>query len=152
LEASVNAIIITDSEGSIEYANPAFERITGYDTSETLGRHFRFLQADDVNQPGLATVRSGLRLREACSAVLRNYRKDGTLFWIDFHMAPVHSPTGATTHFVGVLNDITALKAYEEELERQASYDALTGLANKSVLHDRLQHAMASARRHGNSL
>lgn len=152
LEASVNAIIITDSDGVIEYANPAFEHITGHSLAQTLGQHFRFLHGDDVNQPGLSAVRAGLRLREACSAVLRNYRKDGTLFWNDFHMAPVHNLVGATTHFVGVLNDITALKTYEEALERQANYDALTGLVNKSVLRDHLQHAMASARRHGTSL
>lgn len=67
-------------------------------------------------------------------------------------MAPVHNAAGIPSHFVGVLNDITALKTCEEALEHQASYDALTGLANKHVLRDRLQHAMASARRHGASL
>jgi diguanylate cyclase (GGDEF)-like protein/PAS domain S-box-containing protein len=152
LEASVNAIIITDINGAIEYANPAFERMTGYRVGEVTGRNFRFLHGDDINQRGLSSVRTALRTREECSAVLRNYRKDGELFWNDFHIAPVRNPEGAVTHFVGVLNDITELKRYEEQLEHQANYDALTGLVNKSVLRDRVRQAIASAQRHGSGV
>lgn len=149
LEASVNAIMITDVHGVIEYANPAFERITGYALPEALGQPFKFLYGDDTDQRGLAAVRSALRLQEEGHALLRNYRKQGQLFWNDFYIAPVRGPDGEVSHFVGVLNDITEIKRYEEQLERQANYDSLTQLANRNVLQDRIRQAIASANRHG---
>lgn len=149
LQASVNAVVITDLDGYIEYVNPAFEKITGYSVKEALGRNCRFLQGEDREQPGLATIRLAIREHEESAALLRNYRKSGELFWNDVHIAPVRGPDGNATHFVGVLNDITEIKHYEEELERQANFDALTSLANRNVLKDRIRQAIASARRDG---
>jgi diguanylate cyclase (GGDEF)-like protein/PAS domain S-box-containing protein len=149
IQASVNAIIITDLEGNIEYANPAFERITGYAVGEVVGRNCRLLQGDDTEQPGVATLRRSIRAREEAAALLRNYRKDGRLFWNDVHIAPVRGQNGEATHFVGVLNDITEIKHYEQELERQANFDPLTTLANRNVLMDRIRHGIASAHRLG---
>ncbi|GAB3550696.1 hypothetical protein GCM10027343_34070 [Noviherbaspirillum agri] len=149
LQASVNAIIITDLTGCIEYANPAFERITGFSLRETLGRNCRFLQADDTQQTGIVAMRQAIQDRAEASVLLRNYRKDGKLFWNDVHIAPVRGPDGRVTHFVGVLNDVTEIKHYEEQLERQANFDTLTSLANRNVLKDRIRQAIASARRDG---
>lgn len=149
IQASVNAIIITDLEGNIEYTNPAFERITGYSVAEAIGRNCRFLQNDDRLQPGVALIRRAIQNREESSVLLRNYRKNGELFWNDVHVAPVRGPGGEVTHFVGVLNDITEVKRYEEELERQASVDPLTSLANRNVLKDRIRQAIATSRRQG---
>lgn len=152
IEASVNAVIITDLDSNIEYANPAFERITGYTVDEALGRNWRFLYREDTEQPGLLTMRTAIQTREEGVALLRNYRKDGELFWNDVRIAPVRAPDGAVTHFVGVLNDITDVKNYEEQLERQANFDPLTALANRNVLKDRIRQAIAIAQRHGNSI
>ena len=149
LQASVNAIIITDLDGNIEYANPAFERITGYAADEVIGRNCSFLQGSDTEQLGLATIRHSISQREESSVLLRNYRKNGDMFWNEIHIAPVRTPDGKATHFVGVLNDITEIKRYEEQLERQANYDPLTALANRNVLKDRIRQAIASARREG---
>ncbi|WP_192804960.1 bifunctional diguanylate cyclase/phosphodiesterase [Noviherbaspirillum aerium] len=148
IQASVNAIIITDLEGNIEYANPAFERMTGYSVRETLGKNCRFLQAGDRNQAGIAAIRHSIAMREESSALLRNYRKDGEMFWNDVHIAPVRGQDDEVTHFVGVLNDISAIKQYEYELERHANVDALTALANRKVLKDRIRHGIATAGRH----
>ncbi|WP_168204803.1 EAL domain-containing protein [Noviherbaspirillum sp. UKPF54] len=147
IQASVNAIIITDLEGNIEYANPAFENITGYSVAEAVGRNCRFLQGDDREQAGVAQIRNAIRQREESSVLLRNYRKDGRLFWNDVHVAPVRGPDGTVTHFVGVLNDITDIKHYEAQLERQANFDTLTELVNRNVLKDRLRQAIATAQR-----
>jgi diguanylate cyclase (GGDEF)-like protein/PAS domain S-box-containing protein len=149
IEASVNAIIITDIDGAIEYANPAFERITGYPLAELTGQDFMCLLDDEANRRGLAKIRHAIRNCEEGSALLRNCRPDGQVFWIDLHIAPVRDPEGAVTHFVGVLNDITDLKRYEEQLEHQAHYDSLTQLPNRSVLKDRIRQAIAAADRHG---
>lgn len=149
IQSSVNAIIITDIEGNIEYVNPAFERITGYLPHQAIGRNCRFLQNGDREQPGVAKLRRAIRAREEGGALLRNYRSDGALFWNDVHIAPVRDAGGEVTHFVGVLNDVTAIKRAEEQLERQASVDPLTELANRNVLKDRIQQAIAGAARHG---
>jgi diguanylate cyclase (GGDEF)-like protein/PAS domain S-box-containing protein len=149
IESSLNAIIITDArqDHAIEYVNPAFERITGYGAREVIGRNCRFLQGNDRNQPPLQQVRAALRHRQEGKAVLRNYRKNGTVFWNDLLIAPVRAESGEVTHFVGILNDITEIINYQQQLERQANYDGLTGLANRNLLQDRLRQGIAFAQR-----
>ncbi len=146
LDASVNAILITAASGNghlIEYANPAFKRITGYEPAEIVGRDCRFLQRDDRDQEGLVAIREGLAANREASAVLRNYRKDGALFWNQLFIAPVPDPAGNTTHHIGVINDVTDLIRYQEQLEYQANYDSLTRLPNRILLRERLDQAIA---------
>jgi diguanylate cyclase (GGDEF)-like protein/PAS domain S-box-containing protein len=151
IESSVNAILITKLEDNgtrtVEYANPAFERITGYATTEALGSNTAFLLGGDTEQAALPEIRNAILERRDGHAVLRNYRKDGTLFWNDLYIAPVRNDRGEVTHFVEVMNDVTAAKTYEEQLAHQANFDTLTGLANRNLLQDRLQQAIANARR-----
>ncbi|MGN6666908.1 MAG: sensor domain-containing protein, partial [Trinickia sp.] len=146
LDASVNAILITAASGNghvIEYANPAFRRITGYEPAEIIGQDCRFLQRDDRDQEGLVAIREGLAANREVSAVLRNYRKDGALFWNQLFIAPVPDPDGNTTHHIGVINDVTDLIRYQEQLEYQANYDSLTRLPNRILLRERLDQAIA---------
>ena len=155
IESSVNAILIMDAcagNNPIEYVNPAFERITGYPAAEALGRPMSFLLGRDVDQAGVPEVERALREQREGHAVLRNYRKDGTLFWNEFYAAPVRSESGEVTHFVGVMNDVTEAKQYEEQLSHQANFDSLTGLANRNLLQDRLQQAIVTARREGRTV
>jgi diguanylate cyclase (GGDEF)-like protein/PAS domain S-box-containing protein len=151
LDASVNAILITAPSKEcnlIEYVNPAFKRITGYDPQEVIGQDCRLLQRDDRNQEGIAAIRQALAANREVSAVLRNYRKDGALFWNQLYIAPVPDADGQTTHHIAVINDVTALIRYQEQLEYQANYDSLTRLPNRNLLRDRLQHALVVAQRH----
>jgi diguanylate cyclase (GGDEF)-like protein/PAS domain S-box-containing protein len=150
LDASVNAILITgvvNGANVIEYANPAFERITGYSPSEVIGRDCRFLHGDDGEQDGLSSIRRALSTNLETSVVVRNYRKDGALFWNQLFVAPVPNAQGLTTHHIGIINDVTDLMNYQEQLEYQANYDGLTRLPNRNLLRDRLQHAIETARR-----
>jgi diguanylate cyclase (GGDEF)-like protein/PAS domain S-box-containing protein len=151
LDASVNAILITgptETGNLIEYVNPAFKRITGYDPAEVIGQDCRLLQRDDRDQEGISAIRQALVANREVSAVLRNYRKDGALFWNQLFIAPVPNPDGETTHHIGVINDVTDLMRYQGQLEYQANYDSLTRLPNRNLLRDRLQHALIVARRH----
>jgi diguanylate cyclase (GGDEF)-like protein/PAS domain S-box-containing protein len=151
IEASVNAIIITDHtapDQPIVYVNPAFEQITGYTSSEALGKNCRFLQGTDVEQPDIEAIRTALRENREGRATLRNYRKSGELFWNDLHIAPVRNERGEVTHYIGIQNDITESRRYQEELEHQANFDTLTGLPNRNLLHDRLKQAVVYARRY----
>jgi diguanylate cyclase (GGDEF)-like protein/PAS domain S-box-containing protein len=151
LDASVNAILITAPSPTgnlIEYVNPAFMRITGYDPAEVIGHDCRVLQRDDRDQEGVALIRQALAANREVSAVLRNYRKDGALFWNQLFIAPVPNAEGVITHHIGVINDVTDLIRYQEQLEYQANYDSLTRLPNRNLLRDRLEHALIVAQRH----
>ncbi|MBX3651800.1 MAG: EAL domain-containing protein [Burkholderiales bacterium] len=150
LEASANAIIITDQlqpDQPIIYVNPAFERITGYTADEAIGRNCRFLQGSDRNQVDLEKLRALLKDGEEGRVVMRNYRKNGDLFWNELYLAPVRDDRDRITHYVGVLSDITDSKKYQLELERRATHDLLTGLANRGLLMDRIQLAVMQAKR-----
>ncbi len=151
LVSSSNGIMITrsdETDHSIVYVNPAFERITGYTAQEVIGREGRFLVREDLAQPDLEEIRSALREKRAGCALLRNYRKDGTQFWNELHISPVKDAAGAaTTHFVSVINDVSERVNYQKELEYQATHDSLTGLANRNLLNDRITQAIAWAKR-----
>jgi PAS domain S-box-containing protein len=117
-------VVIADArhpDHSLIYVNRGFEQITGYTARESLGRNCRFLQGDDREQEGLVLLREALREGKACTVRLRNFRKDGSLFWNELHVSPVRDPAGDLTHFVGIQIDVTErvrdrerLKASEE--------------------------------------
>ena len=148
VEASANGIVMIDArqpDTPLTYINPAFERITGYSAAEVLGRAPDLLTGRDIDQPAARDVARALHDGGACDVVLRNYRKDGSLFWHELSIAPVPDEHGDTTHFVGIINDITDRIHYEEQLERHANCDLLTGLANRNLLKAQTEKAIASA-------
>ena len=117
--ASTNSIVISDPnlpDDPLVYVNPAFEDTTGYAAEEALGRNCRFLQGEDRAQPALAELRTAVREGRQCTAVLRNYRKDGTLFWNELSIYPVLDEDRRVSNFVGVQNDITERIKAEEIL------------------------------------
>lgn len=155
IEASANAIIITSAtapEYAIEYVNPAFERITGYPCKEVIGRNIGLLWEKEPDQSGIKEIRACVLEQREGHAVLRNYRKDGELFWSDLYIAPVRDDGGNVSHYVAAQYDITANKRYESELEFQTNRDALTGLANRNLLRDRLEQAISYAYRYGHPI
>lgn len=155
LDASVNSIVIVDAtrpDLPIMYVNPAFTNTTGYTADEALGQNPRFLQGSDRDQPELQKVRSALREKRNGQAVLRNYRKDGSLFWNELYFSPVWSDSGEVTHFIGVGRDISRRVGYEAELERMASFDTLTGLYNRNLFFDHLSQAIIHAHRNLSSI
>jgi diguanylate cyclase (GGDEF)-like protein/PAS domain S-box-containing protein len=150
LEASVNSVMIVEPDAGgpkVVYVNPAFERITGYTPGEVIGRSPRFLHRDDSGQPGLEMLRAALREGREGTARIRNYRKDGTMFWLDLRVAPVRDDAGQVTHYVSAGSDVTDRVRYEEEIERHANYDTLTGLPNRNLLNDRLAQAIVKSER-----
>ena len=150
LESSSNGVMITSSiqlDHPIVYVNPAFERITGYTPAEVIGQSGRFLVRDDLAQKGLNEIRACLREHREGYAVLRNYRKDGELFWNELSIAPVRDESGhVTTHFVSIINDVTERITYEQQLEYHATHDTLTGLVNRNLLNDRIDQAILQAK------
>lgn len=121
IDSSSNGIIITglaDKDYPIIYANEAFSRTTGYSIQEVLGRNCRFLQQDDRNQSDVTELRDALQSNRDAHAILRNYRKDGSLFWSEIYISPIHDKQGRITHYVGVQNDVTQRVEMEYALSK----------------------------------
>lgn len=119
INSATNGILIADArqpDMPTVYCNAAFEKITGYATKEVLGQNCRFLQGTDHHQPGLEAIRQAIRQGTEAKAELRNYRKDGSLFWNELYIAPVKDQRGRLTHFIGIQTDITQRKHQETEL------------------------------------
>lgn len=110
LESSNNGIVISDAtmpDMPIIYVNKAFEEITGYKSEEVVGKNCRFLQGNENDQPNLNILRRAIRSGESCNVFLRNYKKDGTLFYNQLDIAPVYNKKGTLTHYLGIQSDIT---------------------------------------------
>ncbi|UBV44708.1 diguanylate cyclase (plasmid) [Deinococcus taeanensis] len=144
VQAATNGIVITRSEGdlSIVYCNPAFEQLTGYASSEILGRNCRFLQGKDTDLDTRAHLRRAVNAGEAADVILLNYRKDGTPFWNALNLAPIRDAQGRLTHYVGIQTDVTQRIELQRSLEEQVYTDDLTGLRNRAHFMQALHAAV----------
>jgi diguanylate cyclase (GGDEF)-like protein/PAS domain S-box-containing protein len=88
-----------EGDWPVVFANAAMEHLTGYEPREFLGRNLRFLQAEDHDQEGLARIKAALSEGLPCHTTVRNYRKDGTMFWNEISIAPLRSSNGRVTHY-----------------------------------------------------
>lgn len=150
LHASSNGILIARCAGrdsSIEYINPAFSRITGYVADEVIGRDPRFMAAPGLDEAERAKLRSAIAEHREVRVVLRNLRKSGEIFWNELTVTPVTGEYGKVSHYIGVINDVTAAKQRTALLEHEVNHDALTGLANRNLMWDRLDQALRQAQR-----
>jgi PAS domain S-box-containing protein len=121
LDTCVNGITLSDPDqpdNPIVYANEAFEMITGYDRDEILGRNCRFLQGEDRDQPEIERIREALRDQKSVTVTLRNYKKDGTLFYNRFSIRPLLDRHGGLVYYLGLQYDVTERVRAEEELRR----------------------------------
>ncbi|WP_395680520.1 EAL domain-containing protein [Dokdonella sp.] len=141
------AVAVTDLEFRFMTINPAFTRITGWRIEEISGRSAAILNC--ARHP----VEQYLELREALGrdghwrGELWQRRKSGEEFLSWIEVSEICDANGKRTHFVSVISDITDRKRAEQELRYLANYDALTGLPNRTLLSERIAHAIARARR-----
>jgi diguanylate cyclase (GGDEF)-like protein/PAS domain S-box-containing protein len=159
--ALVNAL---DPGHPIIYANPAFEILTGFKADELKGRNLRLLQADDRDQDGRHRLRDALSRGEACRVLLRNYRKDGSLFWNEMTVLPLRHPDGCVTHFVGHHRDAgerlridpkatkDSLSGSHQPTTMAIRDDRLTGLFTLAYLEELLKRDWAVAHREQRSI
>ncbi|MBB3103348.1 PAS domain-containing protein [Azomonas macrocytogenes] len=128
VEASNDGIVVTEQKGDdniLIYANPAFERLTGFTAEEILYKDCRFLQGEEGGQANAAVLREAISNRQPCRRVIRNYRKDGTPFWNELSISPVFNEGDSLTYFIGIQKDVTAeveamerVQQLEAELQR----------------------------------
>ncbi|MCB2226532.1 MAG: EAL domain-containing protein [Desulfarculaceae bacterium] len=146
-ENSVEGIVITDANGQIERVNPGFAKITGYSSSEVVGQNPRVLKSDRHDSVFYHRMWQALETRGQWSGEIWNRRKDGEIYpeWLTVNR--IADDNGRTAHYVGVFHDISDIKRSEEKLSYRAQHDHLTGLPNRVLFYDRLNMAMASAKR-----
>ncbi len=144
-----DAVMITRADGIIEYVNPGFERITGYPAHQVLGRTPGFLRSGAPSPGFYGQLWQTLRHGSCFRAVFTNRRCNGEIYFEEKTISPVRNLDGEISHFVATGKDVTERMAAARHLERKAHYDALTGLPNRSLLHDRLRQAIQRAQRQG---
>jgi PAS domain S-box-containing protein len=137
IEAVPHGIIIADAELPdlpIIYASPAFEQITGYPITETIGKNCRFLQGPKSDPVAIEQIRRGIHDLTLVSVELLNYRKDGTTFINALSISPVFT-AGRLSHFVGIASDVTERRNLEDQF-RQAQKMEAVGILAGGISHD----------------
>jgi diguanylate cyclase (GGDEF)-like protein/PAS domain S-box-containing protein len=144
IESASDAIVIADLEGKAEYVNPSFERISGMPKREALGSRRAIFGLEEADaDAALAAAASGESWRGEINAV----RADGESIVEEVTIAPVSDSERKPVRIVAVLRDVTERRRLQERLERLAHYDPLTALPNRALFFDRLEGAVARARR-----
>ena len=135
MEQSPESIVITDTNGCIEYINPAFEKTTGYEAAETIGQNPRMLQSGEHSGSFYEEMWKTLASGNIWEGRITNKRKDGTFFTEESSISPVTDADGQTVNYVAVKRDITAELIKEEELRQAQKMEAVGELAG-GVAHD----------------
>ncbi|QTR51832.1 PAS domain S-box protein [Candidatus Thiothrix anitrata] len=152
LDHAEHGITIAEREGSdtiLLYVNHAFEKMTGYTAEECLYKDCRFLQGNDHEQAAIALIRTAIETERPVRAVLRNYRKDGSLFWNDLSISPYFDAEDGIMYYIGVQKDVSEVVALQEKItalkDRLASYenahDKSTACCFKSSSDNICKHA-----------
>jgi len=167
LESSPEGVALIDAQGPdqpVIYVNPGFVTLTGYRPEDLLGRNLRLLQGDDREQDGRHRLREAIKLGETCRVLMRNYRKDGTLFWNDLTMLALKEPDGRVTHFAAYYRDAGDRLRLDPKLARDSLSgahqptgvavrdDRLTGLYTLAYLQELLKRDWAIAQREHRSI
>jgi diguanylate cyclase (GGDEF)-like protein/PAS domain S-box-containing protein len=167
LDSSPEGVVLIDAQHAdqpVVYANAAFEALTGYSSKELLGRNLRLLQGDDREQDGRHRLREALSRNESCRVLMRNYRKDGKLFWNEMTILPLMNAEGRVTHFAGHHRDAGERLRMDPRVPRDTLSgahqptsiavrdDRLTGLYTLPYLEELLKRDWAMAQRERRSI
>ena len=117
VEQSPAAVVITDTEGVVEYVNPAFTKATGYEKKEMIGQHTGVLRSDEAPAETYEDIWKTVRAGNPWAGVVVHRKRDGTRFLNELTMSPIVDPQGVITNFVGIGQDITERLKAEQALE-----------------------------------
>jgi diguanylate cyclase (GGDEF)-like protein/PAS domain S-box-containing protein len=167
VETSPEGVVLVDAQNPVNpviYVNPAFETLSGYPSVELVGRNLRLLQGDDREQDARHRLRDAMTRGEPCRVLLRNYRKDGSLFWNETSVLPLKDDTGRVTHFIGHHRDAGERLRMDPKVSRDSLSgahqptamavrdDRLTGLFTLPYLEELLKRDWAVAQREKRSI
>lgn len=149
LENTGEAVVITDLDGSILEMNDAMCRMTGYSREEMLGRNSRMFKSGRHTNDFYKDLWENLQRDGHWEGEIWDRRKDGSIYpkWQTINI--LHEENGTPLNYIGVSTDISVIKEAEEKLNHLAYYDPLTGLPNRMLFSDRVEHELASSRRAG---
>ena len=147
-DATHEGILTTDEYLTITAVNPAFCRITGYTEEEVIGQTPKLLSSGRHGKEFYERMWSDLTEKGSWASEIWNKKKDGSLYPQWLSISAVRGENGNIQQYVSVLTDITERKEQEKQIHFQAYYDGLTGLPNRALLIDRLEHDLALAKRH----
>jgi diguanylate cyclase (GGDEF)-like protein/PAS domain S-box-containing protein len=147
VEQTDDIVVITDQAGFVEYANPSFERISGYSSHDVIGRRLGMIKSgmhdDDFYKDLWTTISSGKSFR----AILVNRAKDGNIYYEEKTITPLKDKDGIISHYVSTGKDISEQVEIQNKMHHMATHDVLTDLPNRAMLEDRLKHACSHALR-----
>lgn len=135
LEQSAEAVVITDVQGTINFVNPAFERITGYTASEAIGQNPRMLKSGRVTNEVYASMWNTLGRGEVWTGHITNRRKDGRLYEAEQVISPIKSASGEITGYLAVSQDVTRAMELEQALRQSQKMESIGRLAG-GIAHD----------------
>jgi PAS domain S-box-containing protein len=135
VEQAAETIMITDTEGTIEYVNPAFEKISGYDAEEVIGKTPRIQKSGHHEEEFYKEMWDTLRRGESWSGSIVNRRRNGNLFQEMAVISPVRGTSGKIEHYVAVKRDVTTEVELEEQLRQSQKMEAIGKLAG-GIAHD----------------
>lgn len=147
VENSEEAILITDAKQNIVFVNYAFVRITGYDEKEALGNTPRLLKSGMQDHLFYQNMWKQINTSGSWQGEIYNRKKNGDIYPEWQSISAVVNTKGEVTNYVAIFLDISKRKEVEERIVQMANYDALTGLANRNLLNDRMTQALLSAHR-----
>lgn len=147
LDTANEAIMIFNADNVIEYVNPAFTGYTGYPALDVLGTKPGFLKSGRHDKDFYRRIRQDLADKGRWQGEMWNRHKDGKFIAAWVSLAAINDADGTMTHLVSVSQDITTRKEDEERIWRQANFDVLTGLPNRSLFLDRLDQAVKQGNR-----
>ena len=146
VDQSPNLILITDTEANIEYANPKMHEITGYSIDEVIGRNISIFAPDEGSIDHYKTFWDTVKSGKEWRGTFYNKKKSGELYWARESIAPIKDENSKITHFVAIQEDITEAKKVSEQLNYQATHDALTELINRREFENRVNRTIDTAK------
>ncbi|AST08091.1 GGDEF domain-containing protein [Anoxybacillus flavithermus] len=152
IQEADEGMIVTDSEGHILLANPAFETVTGYTQEEVLGKKPNILRSGLHDRKFYENMWETIRDHGVWKGEIWNKRKNGELFVEWLTIKAVYDVAGNPTHYVAIFSDVTQHKRTMEQLARLSNYDLLTNVPNRQLFTKRLQHLLDTARRYNQQL
>ena len=148
-DGSKEGILVTDGQRNILAVNQSFTTITGYVAEEVLGRNPNVIKSDRHDNSFFANMWASINQTGHWMGEIWNRRKNGEVFPVLQSISAIRDQAGLVTNYIGFFADITYSKESEERIRHLTQYDALTGLANRSLLVDRLEQAIVHAGRTG---